>query len=94
MPEASWSGTYTQAWVVTPSDVLDIGAAGGPKDSTAAHTSSCRAFLAVAGGAVTATLSGDRGNGPVTFPVLEGMVYPMALTQVFTSTTATLLALR
>lgn len=91
MPDPLYSGRFTQAWAIVPSDTSPL---QGPLDSSNLPVTSCSGIHALSTGSVTARFKDDRANGTVTFPVVAGYTYWFALSQVYTTTTASLLALR
>lgn len=86
MPDPLYSGRYTQAFAITPSDAAPV---AGPNGAT--HT---RAIHALTSGNVTARFQQSKNTASVTFPVIAGVIYPYALAYIYaTGTTATLMGL-
>ena len=83
-------GSYKSAWLITPSNTQTV---QGPVQGNGVPIPYCDGFLALTAGSVTATLRDDRARPAVTFQVLAGTIYPMALSFVFTGSTANLLGL-
>jgi hypothetical protein len=89
VPDPLYSGRYTQAFTIAASSQQ---IRGSPRED-GKPTPYCSGIHALTSGTVTAIFKEDIGNGPVTFPVVAGTLYPYSLTFVTALTDATLLGL-
>lgn len=90
MPDPLYSGRFTQAFAITPSDVRPI---QGPKQSNGQPLPYCSGIHVLTSGNLTVRFKEDAANSSVTLPVTAGEHYPYALSFVYTASTATLLGL-